>query len=445
MLKYLLRLVAPFLSLTMLFVLSVGGCAGARESGEDGETRPRRRSVRPEPTPTYQDLALAAPSRDVQSIQLYRGADERQLPVIVLNSGQTLMLEFDLMAPSGRPLSIYFYHADRTWERDLMPSEYLSSFQRDDLLDYAPSRATEVQYTHYEYEFPNSSISFLISGNYVLRITEQGREDQVLFERAFCVSEAQNVDLGIQNVMVGGLSFPSTLPVVRFAPPDALQGNLYDFNVCFVRNGQFERARCTDRPQLAALPYLDFYLEPELAFEPEPGDYFLDLASLRVGPQIEGTDFSRVPYRVTLEPDYAQFPGDGIAPLLSGQTIISSVVRDVPDPDVAGEYALVGFSFVPPEEQPLEGELLVTGSFNGWQYDPANRLEWLPDRGRYEGNVLLKQGQYEYRYFTPDRRLRRLLRAAPPRAENLYFAFVYYNDIRYNTDRLLAVAGTLAQ
>lgn len=85
------------------------------------------------------------------------------------------------------------------------------------------------------------------------------------------------------------------------------------------------------------------------------------------------------------------------------------------------------------------GEVIVTGSFNNWAYDPAYQLAWVPENGRYEGELLLKQGQYEYRYVARDRRIADAQRENMPNAENQYAAFVYYSDIRLNSDRLLAV------
>ena len=423
---------------------------------------------------------LAPSSNGVHAVQLYRATDaeaeavrsgtaavEARLPILPLrrasasDPGPTsgdenaprLQLKFDLLEGEGRPLSIYFYHADRTWQRDLVPSRYLESFLNDNLIRYTPSRATEVPYVHYEYAFPNESIGFTVSGNYVLRVTEQGREEEVLFERAFFVTEqAVPLEVGFDAVLTSGRGFSSVQPVAFFRPPAQIVGSPYDFNVCFVRNGRVERARCSDRPSLNQQPTLAFQLQPQTAFEPLPADYFLDLGALQLSNQIARVDLSADPYEVVLEPDYARFGGepevpfiDGGPVLLNGQPIIAGAVRDVAEPDLAAQYVRVRFQYVPPEEQPLGGEVLVTGAFNNWQYDPANTLQWVPERGRYEGDVLLKQGQYEYRYATTDREAYRALAGTLPRRDNLYTALVYYADIELGTDRLLAVQEAIAR
>ena len=429
--------------LIIAVAIGLGACAGPREAGEEGEAPSR--SPLGDTGGSYLDPGLVPAQPTARSIQLY-GETEASLPIISLGSQDRLTLEFDLMTDRSRPLSVYFYHADRTWRRDLLPAEYMSGFYYDQILDYRGSSAAQSRYVHYTYDFPNENVQFRISGNYILRVAEQGAEDEPLFERAFFVSEqAADPDLFLEQVLLGGVAFPGTLPLVRFTPPQAIQGNVFDYDVCFVRNGRIERARCSDQPLLASQPALQFDLEREQALFPEAADYFMDISAVRVGPGVESTDLTQSPYEVRLVPDYASFPGHPGAPLLNGQPIISSVVTGVGDADVAADYVEVIFSFVPPEIEPLDGELPISGSFNNWQYDPAYRMEWVPEEEVYRARVLLKQGQYEYRYFTPDRRMRQILAHATPRAQNLYMAFVYFSDTSVSTDRLLAVGGTLTR
>ena len=433
-----------FFPLTMLILLLMGGCAGSDKAG-----REREKSEEPasRPVPKRQaGLPLLAAADDVRTIQLYLTGDERRLPIVALESSQTLTLAFDLLETRGRPLSVYFYHADREWRRDLSPSEYLASFQRDDLLDYQPSQATDIAYTHYTYRFPNQNIGFLLSGNYIVRVTEQGMEDEPLFERAFFVTEqATGVDFSLENVLTGNSSYPAVQPTVRFTPPPSAPSNAFDYTVCFVRNGRFDVARCSDRPILAGQPALQFYLQPDAAFEAEVADYFVDLGSLRVGGRIERTDLTSRPYKAFIEPDYARFAGTGLDPLLNGQIVVDAAVRDVPEPSIQAEYVETHFAYVPLNEQPMRGDVKLSGSFNGWAVGHAPRLTWTPERRRYEGHVLLKQGQYEYRYVVSDRRVVRAQSGAAPRLENLYTVLVYVSDLTFHTDRLLAVNSVLVR
>lgn len=419
----------------VVLVVLLGGCASTQSSndGANGSS--------PSEPAAQNDGAigprLAPTDTSIRTIQLYAGPSERQLPVLSLrNGGARLTLEFDLMEATGRPLSIHFFHADRTWERDLTPAEYMESFQDDDLMTYTPSRGTVVDYTHYTYQFPNNDIQFRVSGNYILRVTEQGQRDRVLFERPFFVTEeAGAVAMRVDDVPVSGQRSPSDLPAAQFTPPSGLQGNPFQYETCFIRNGRFDTARCTDQPRLMQQPTLGFELYRNSAFRPTTADYFLDLSAIRTGGAIEGTDRSVTPFRVLLEPDYAQFPGRmALGDALNGQVVVDDAVRSVGEPDVEAEYARVQFSFVPPNELPLGRALQLNGTFSG-----LTRMTWQPNRGRYEGTVLLKQGLYEYYYQSDDPALQEVLRRSLPPARDQYTAFVYYTDRTLNTDRLLAV------
>ncbi len=427
-------------ALAILLVVGMAGCAGSKE-GED--RTPRRVQAMDRPA-DESVVRLESTNPSVRTIQLYRGEDERTLPILNLRSGDYLNLEFDLLEDSGRPLSVYFYHADREWSRDLTPAEYLQTFQRADILNYTLSRATEVSYVHYRYRFPAQDIVFTLSGNYILRVTEQGREFETLFERTFFITEqATSVSVSFETFPTAGQGFRSVAPVALFSPPTGIEGAVFDYAVCFTQNGRLLASRCSSDPSLMRQPDLQFYLQPSAAFEPMSADYFVDLSEVRVGGHIERVDRTESPFGVYLEPDYARFGGAGIDPLINGQAVVRGAVRSVAEPATAAEYVNVQFNFVPPNEQRLRGDIYVVGSFNNWEASADSRLEFVAVRGRYEGNLLIKQGQYEYRYHASDAEVRSLINRGIPRPENLYTVFVYYSDIRIGTDRLLSVGGVV--
>ena len=434
--------------LLCLAAMMLASCTGSREAGDDEPFE-----IIPDPPRDEVRIQVAPVSPDVKTIQLYRvqgvpegsfgsqNQQEMQFPIITLGTQETLRLEFDLMDSRGVPLSVHFYHADAYWNRDLNPIEYLGRFQRDDLLVYDPSHATEVPYTHYSYEFPNDNIEFLISGNYVVRISEQGNEEEILFERPFFITENHpSPRVGIENYLRGANGFSAIQPALAFVPPAELKNNIYDFVVCFSRNGRFAAPRCTDTPHIIQQPTLRFFLPPSQAFDPAIPDYFLDLSAVRVGLHVTNVDFAVSPYFVTLKTDYARFPGNPLDPVLNGQTVISGVVEDVFNPDVAGQYVDVLFQYVPDEKKLLEEEVSLIGSFNGWNEEESISLSWSAEQEWYEGVVRLKQGHYDYQYVLGKDRIPR---GTAPRNENLLTGMVYYEDIYLNTHRLISVGGSI--
>lgn len=414
------------------------GAAAGCASSQEAETEPEGRSA-PAPGPL-----LAAQSDDIRTVQLYRGNTERSLPIVPLDGGaQSLTLEFDLMEQAGRPFTVHFFHASRTWTRDLSPSQTLESYHTDRIVDYRSSQGTNIPYTHYTYEFPNDDIRFRISGNYILRVTERGRRDSVLFERPFFVTdEAGALQMGAEGISRPGQSQPSVRPLARYSPPTSLRGDPFGYAVCFVRNGRLPDTRCQDRALLGRQPRLEFELERSRSFSPATADYTLDLGDLRSTNAIERIDRTATPFSVLLAPDYAQFSGQDVDASLNGQIVVRDAVDGRANPEVSAEYVRTTFAFVPPDEQLLNGQVVVGGSFSGMDPNRGTILRWRPGRARYEGEVLLKQGRYEYFYQGTDPRLERTIQQSRARLQNTYTTFVYYQDPSKDTDRLLRV-GTV--
>ena len=423
----------PFLALSCLLLLSaVSGCATTDPSAE--ERRPRR-AEQPDFAPS-----LATSDSSVRTIQLYAGQEERRLPVLRLGSEGTLTLEFDLLGQKGRPLSVYFYHANRQWERDPMSARYLDGFRSGELLDFTRARAQGLPYVHYTYRFPARDVGFKESGNYILRVTEQGEEEEVLFERPFFVAEeAGDLEMRLEELRLGTQPGRSDRPTVRYRPPRRIGSSPFDFTTCFVPNGRLRQTRCVEDPSLSEQPVLRFELPYRESFAARGADFFLDLSRLQPGGEIATTDLQVVPHQVTLETDYAEFAGSARAPFLNGQLVVRRAGISASDPEVTAEYASVRFRFSPPDGRRLRGPLVVTGSFSDGSLEAAPRLQWQPAVGRYEGEVLLKQGLYEYRYASPDPRLNEVLARSLPLAQRHYAALIYYQDTSLGSDRLLFV------
>ena len=410
--------------LLLLLVLLTAGCAGSNDAAAPADQSPEA------PRAT-----LASPDSTVGTVQLYRGDDERALPVVSMKDSAPLTLAFDLLVDAGRPLNVQFIHADRTWQRDLPPSRYMARFADDQLLDYRLSRSTKVPYVHYTYQFPNDSIDFTVSGNYILRVTEQGNRDAVLFERPFYVSE-QDAEgtLDLESVRQPGVATAPLRPTLRFTPPEDLRGNPYGYTVCFTRDAVLDTPRCSTRPLLNAQPQLGFELDRDAAFVPQTPALELDLSNLRTGLRIARVDRQRRPPLVTLDPDRARVL-EGEPAALGGPSVIRAALRALPDGEVSGEYVDVRFALVPPDAMPVRGAVRL----NGPVAPGGARMQWDAQAEHYTATLRVKQGLHAYRYDTTDAELNRTLQRAAQRYARQYLTFVYYRDPSAGTDRLLHV------
>ena len=424
-------------------VLLLAGCAAA--GGADAP---------PSTSPAGTDpglvggTGLARMADDVGTVQLHQLGDEASLPVLALGSGDRLTLSFDRVGEQGgRPLSVFFYHADREGRRDLAPVEYLDGFLSGEIRDYRPSAGTRVDYVHYRYDFPNADLDFRISGSYVVRVAELGREDRPILERTFFVTEERTeIDLAVAagTLFGGGGSFAQ--PIVRLAPDDALGGQLFDYTVCFARNGRFGLTRCAEDASLVSRALYQFDLPREAAFPTEGPLYEANLGEIRPGPDVDRVDLSADPFRVVLARDYARFGNDLAPAALSGQPVVNGVVSGLGRPALEAEYVETEFTFVPDDEQEQAGPVILSGAFNGWAIDPAYRMGWDEEERAYKATLLLKQGAYLYRYVVEDPdELETRRRELGLGQGSLYTALVYFRDARLGTDRLVGVRTVFGQ
>lgn len=375
------------------------------------------------------------------TVQLYQTGNELSLPVLTLESTETLTLAFDLLVEGvGRPLEISFRHTDRLGREDLLPSEFLTGFESDNLLDYERSGpVVTVPYVHYEYTFPNASIGFEVSGNYRAVVTET--DGTPLFDIPFYVTEqAADVDLAFGSAIQGGSTGLSIQPAARLRPSSRLDA--YDasrFVVCFARNGLSQGVRCAPEPSLIDLALYQFYLPREEVFEAAAPLYQLDLGYLGPNPDVVDVDRSSTPPTALLDLDYAEFGGDVRDPVLADAPLVEAVYEDVGRAATDAQYVAVRFQYVPPGSRQLARRVYVRGSFNGWRSTPSSELQWVPEAGRYEGTVLVKQGRYVYAYAPVPQQ------SAPLNPPTLFTAFVYLNDPQRFTDRLIAVQTDVAR
>ena len=377
----------------------------------------------------------------VRTIQLHESSQEASLPILTLGSRQTLTLSFDRLtdgAPEAAEVS--FRHTNREGKTDLLPTEYLTGFDRDAIQDYRQSGNTAVPYVHYNYTFPNSRIGFRLSGNYELTVTDVRSGDVLFSIPFFVVEQSAEVELAFGTALLDGAIGNAVQPAARLSPGNQLNGyDAFQYTVCFVRNGRLDDVRCAPEPRLVDLALYQFYLPRSQAFGPPPPLYEVNLGGLQMNTEVVDVDRSARPPTALLDLDQAGFGGDVRDAVLATTPLIDGVYQDPGVADTDAEYVDVSFRYVPPRERQAAGPVRLIGTFSGWQ--PAVEMEWNSERRRYEGSTLLKQGLYVYGYALPRQVQERVISVGQP---SLFTALVYLRDTQLFTDRLVAVGSSVA-
>ncbi|OZC04659.1 hypothetical protein BSZ36_08365 [Rubricoccus marinus] len=381
----------------------------------------------------------------IGTLQLYQTGDEVSMPILSLREPRTLTLEFDILDDLGpRSLDIEFRRIDREGGTDLLPTEYLTAFDRDDILDAEPSGATGIPYTHYSYSFPNASIGFKLGGEYALRVSESG--GAALFEMPFFVSEdlvRTELLLGTRLAETGAVG-DAIQPAARLTPQGSLsREDAFRFTVCFARNGNVRALRCAPEPSLAEQAIYGFYLPRAQAFPPAEPLYALDLGGLNINEEVRELNVGTIPPEAVLEVDQAAFGGEFLDPGLLTAAEIDGAFFDAGRPDSDGEYVETLFRYEPQTRSPVTGPVYLQGVFTSGAAPARTRMTWVPEFNRYEGTFLVKQGRYAYQYAAPRATPRqRPIALGQP---TVFTAFVFFEDLTRFTQRLVGVESVVAR
>jgi hypothetical protein len=114
-------------------------------------------------------LAQTDPSINIKSAKLYRVGDQTSFPVMVLNSGDVLELDFDELGNYYRNYYYTFQLCNADWSPGMLqPFEYIKGFQTNRITTYRNSSIATTRYVHYQAQLPDRNCYPSRSGNYLL-------------------------------------------------------------------------------------------------------------------------------------------------------------------------------------------------------------------------------------------------------------------------------------
>lgn len=378
-------------------------------------------------------------STQVASVQLFSGSEALRVPAIPLNGTEKLTLAFDLMEHPGRVLSIYFEHLDRNGEKDaLQPIEYLGRSREDLLLDYQMSAFTVLPYTHYTYRFPNEKIQFKVSGRYRLKVTAQGRPQEVLLSRTFWVFEPL---VSWKVLLEAGLGeqigVPMARPSLEANVSPVLKAASHELQTCLFLNRNAEALTCLGSPVLDMFPRLTYRPEWDQRLPFERDRRLLDLRSLDLKLPIVQIDVQKTPYQVWMTPDPQQGVHESLVRQPYGSFEIEAKEAQVRDPNLNGQYVDVMFALVTPHQKPLDKPIYWIGGGTDWQRKPENIMVWQETEKQYRLAVRLKQGLHQYRYTSDAPGFERINLWTRAWGRNVMGAIMFYRDAYLGTDRMV--------
>ena len=334
----------------------------------------------------------------IKTIILKPMAINAYAPIVQL--GEKLQLTFDDLNADEHTYSYKIEHCELDWSKsDLSQSEFIDGFSGDRIRDYENSFNTLQPYTNYRVTIPNETTKIKISGNYLISVLNE--DDEVVFTRRFVVFEPK-VTVGVAVFKSRDISFFNTKQSVEFTinTPNILINNPSEEIIpVILQNNNWQNAIIGLKPQFFRGDQLLYKYNKETSFWGGNEFLYFDSKSIRSSSlNIANVELGEDLYHTFLFTDeekrnqpYTLYPD------INGNFVIRTLNGENSNTDA--DYSWVYFSLK--SSQNLEGkDVFVSGNFNNWQLNDANKLKYNEVLGLYKTKMLLKQGFYNYQYVT---------------------------------------------
>ncbi len=380
---------------------------------------------------------------DIKTLRIIVRGNELSYPAIELNSDQTILVSFDDLDAVRKNYSYQIIHCNSNWvQSDLFLDEYLDGFSDNPVQDYEFSTNTKVAYINYQVTLPNDEAKFKVSGNYVLKVFENGDADHPVLTACFWVYESLiGVEADVNRPLGYGIQDEDqevrlTLHTDQFAINDPNN----DIKVTICQNNRPDRILKDIKPVFVESDKLVYSNAGDNIFT--AGNEFRTFSFTNIhkaGLNVNEIRYIDTIYHVQLRVDESRAAKKYFwDEEMNGKSIIN--LESGYDPNRSADYAWIYFS-LPMDEPFLDGKVYVYGSFNNWAINEKNLMYYNYDKKMYESVILLKQGYYNYIYVLNNNFTRSLddkaIEGSHYQTENDYIINVYYRGFSDKYDRLV--------
>jgi hypothetical protein len=336
----------------------------------------------------------------IKTVMCYNEQKEQSMPVITLKSAEKLLISFDDLEGGSKNYWYTIVHCTSAWNTsNISPIDYLESFADDRITAYEYSSNTLQKYTHYSLTLPNEQIIPKISGNYLLKVYEDGDlKKPVLSQRFYVVENRVNVGMEILPSMQVPLRKQNQKINFSIFHTSPIQNPFQDIKAIVMQNNVPQTATINSKPSSVKpgeLVYNNGYSN-----EFSGGNEFrkFDMRSLRYkAAQVQ--NISRdTSNHVVLFTDAIATGNYVNVPDENGNFYIRN--QDDRDINTESDYAQVVFSLGATFSE--NKEVYVAGRFSNYLLSSPYKMQFDASSNHYTTTLLLKQGLYDYRYLVKD-------------------------------------------
>jgi len=380
-------------------------------------------------------------SQNIKSIQL-RAFQENNFSSIV-PLGTVLELSFDDLEADNKDYQYKIEHMTHDWKSSqLSSSQYINGFDQNTIINTTNSFNTLQNYTHYSVNIPNINTDITKSGNYLLSVLNEA--DDIVFTRRFVLYESATT-VGVTVARSRNTKTLNSQQTVEFSinhPQIKINSANQEINVVVLKNNNWDEKISNLQPTFFKQNQLMYTYTNATNFW-GGNEYFnfdskfLRNTSLNIIKIQKKEVFHHYLYPFTHSP----FRKYNYNPDINGQFVIRSL--EAQDSKNEADYAMMHFSILVAAPF-IDKEVYVYGAFNNFKIVEENKLQYDPEQSAYLGNILLKQGFYNYAYATVDREGyidREEVNGTFYETENEYSVIVYYKPFGSFYDRVIGVGS----
>ncbi len=353
-----------------------------------------------------------------------------------------LRLVFDDLTTAYEEYYVQIIHCNANWTKSTLNNiEYMYDFNEFPILDNEISFNTRTPYVHYTFDLPRVKIS----GNYLL-IVYRGRDknDLILSKRFMIYEQSVIIDPKITNSSSVGLlrSHQQLEFNINYGKFNIINP-MEEVKVVVRQNQRWDNAIVNLKPTFISVTLQNLeYRHFDLAnnFHGIAEYRFFDLRTVNfLGQNVAKINLE--PNKVTAslfvdkgrgQEAYSQIED------INGQFVISNA--ETGDGNITGDYVNVQFNLL--ASPTVQGDIYIAGALTNYDYQAANRMVYNPETKLYHGNLLLKQGFYNYLYYVKNNSANPyVLEGSHFETENNYEIIAYYRPVGARSDLIIGYAS----
>jgi len=382
---------------------------------------------------------------NIRTVQCHESSWDYAAPIISLNGGELIELSFDDLDSDQKQYAMGFIHCNADWTpSDLLPAEYLNGFPEMNIINFTYSMNTFQPYTHYSILFPQQSLSFTKSGNYLMYVFLREDKSELVLSRRIMVYDNKTIINGsFRQTIAGDDQYKKQHLDFSISSSEYILNDPYkDLKVVVTQNNRWDNAVRDIKPTFLNGTQLTYSLDDASTFNGGNEFRFFDIRSLRFLTQSVKEIYrdEQLKNHVVIYPEvlrnnkpylyYADFNGNF---LIKNRESSGNM-------DVEADYVYVEF-FLPYVNPEIKGNFYLLGKFTDWRMNKLSKMTYNYTRFGYEAKLYLKQGFYNYIYVLSDDSKKSgdetIIEGNHWDTENDYNIFVYHKKFGTYYDQLI--------